>query len=97
MDHTGNANAERVELANPCHPGELLRDWINGYGETVTATATRLNISRAKISRILTGQGRIPVSLAVDLEAIGWSTARFWLAAQAQYDIARLKREREAA
>lgn len=94
MGNTGNAS---VELANPCHPGELLRDWIDGHGDTVTATAARLNISRAKISRILAGQGRIPVSLAVDLEAIGWSTARFWLAAQAQFDIARLKREREAA
>ena len=97
MDHTGNASGERGELANPCHPGELLRDWIDGHGETVTATAARLNISRAKINRILVGQGRIPVSLAVDLEAVGWSTARFWLAAQAQFDIARLKREREAA
>ena len=97
MNHTGNTSGERGELANPCHPGELLRDWIDGHGETITATATRLNISRAKINRILVGQGRIPVSLAVDLEAIGWSTARFWLAAQAQFDIAQLKREREAA
>ena len=97
MHHTGNPSGERGELANPCHPGELLRDWIDGHGDTVSATAARLNISRAKINRVLAGQGRIPVRLAVDLEAVGWSTARFWLTAQAQFDIARLKREREAA
>ena len=34
---------------------------------------------------------------AVDLDAIGWSTARFWLAPQAQYDIAALRRERTRA
>ena len=97
MKHSGNESGERGELVSPSHPGELLRDWIDGHGETVTATAARLNISRAKINRILAGQGRIPVGLAVDLEVIGWSTARFWLAAQAQFDIAQLKRERDAA
>ena len=86
-----------TELANPCHPGEVLRDWIDGHGETIAATAARLRVSRAKLNRILAGRGSIPASLAVDLEAIGWSTARFWLALQAQYDIARLRREREAA
>ena len=42
----------------------------------------------AKLTRILAGHGRIPVSLAVDLKAISRSTARFSLAAQAQFDIA---------
>jgi len=88
---------ERVELVNPCHPGELLRECIDGHGETVVGAAKRLNISRAKLNRILAGKGRVPASLAVDLETLGWSTARFWLALQAQFDIARLKREREAA
>ena len=28
---------ESIELANPCHPGEVLRDWIEGHGETVVS------------------------------------------------------------
>ncbi|MCY4427907.1 MAG: HigA family addiction module antitoxin [Halieaceae bacterium] len=88
---------KQVVLNNPSHPGEVLREWIEGHDVTIVETAARLKISRAKLSRILSGRGSIPAALAVDLEAMGWSTARFWLALQAQFDIARLLREREAA
>ena len=88
---------DRVEPINPSHPGELLRDWIDGHGATVTDTAKRLNVSRAKLNRVLAGKGPMVASLAVDLESIGWSTARFWLALQAQYDIAALRRDRAQA
>ena len=55
MNDIGTESVEYTELANPCHPGELLRDWIDRHGKSVTATAQRLNVSLAKITRILAG------------------------------------------
>ncbi len=88
--------SESVDLATLttlAHPGDVLRDWIDGHKATVTATARRLGVSRATLNRVLAGRGGIGPGMAVALEEMGWSTARFWLALQAQHDIARVKRE----
>ena len=86
-----------VELARPCHPGELLRSWMEGHRETAQATARRLGISRATLHRVLSGRGRLTPELAVRLEELGWSDADFWCRLQSQWEIARVRREREAA
>ena len=88
---------ESIELTNPCHPGEVLRDWIEGHSETVSGAARRLNISRAKLNRILAGKGGILPDTAVALESIGWSSAQFWLRMQMIYDLARARARRNAA
>jgi addiction module HigA family antidote len=79
-------------MMNPPHPGELLRDdVIVELGLSVTETAERLGMSRVALSRVLNARAAISPDLALRLEMAGVSTARAWLAMQANYDLARAK------
>ena len=76
-------------MHNPPHPGELLRDEvITALGLSVTEAAERLAMSRVAMSRVLNGKAAISPDLAVRLEQAGVSTARAWLAMQANFDLA---------
>ena len=73
----------------PFHPGELLREDVIGALElSVTEAADRLGMSRVALSRVLNGRARVSPDLALRLERAGVSTARAWLAMQANYDLA---------
>lgn len=79
-------------IMNPPHPGELLRDdVIAELGLSVTETAERLGMSRVALSRVLNARAAISPDLALRLEMAGVSTARAWLAMQANYDLAQAK------
>jgi addiction module HigA family antidote len=76
-------------MKNPPHPGELLREEvISELGLTVTEVAARLGMSRVAFSRVLNARAAMSPDLAVRLEMAGVSTARVWLAMQANYDLA---------
>ncbi len=78
-------------MKNPPHPGELLReDVLAPLGLSVKEVAARLGMSRVALSRVLNGHAAISPDLAVRLELAGVSTARAWLAMQANYDLARV-------
>ncbi|MGU3401659.1 HigA family addiction module antitoxin [Brucellaceae bacterium D45D] len=75
-------------MHNPPHPGEVLReDVIAELGLSVTEAAERLAMSRVALSRVVNGKAGISPDLAVRLEQAGVSTARAWLAMQANYDL----------
>ncbi|MGH6925951.1 MAG: HigA family addiction module antitoxin [Propylenella sp.] len=77
-------------MKNHPHPGELLReDVLKPLGLAVGEAAERLGISRITLSRVLNGRAGISPDLAVRLERAGVSTARFWVALQANYDLSR--------
>lgn len=79
-------------MHNPPHPGELLRDEvISALGLSVTEAASRLVMSRVALSRVLNGKAAISPDLAVRLEQAGASTARAWLAMQANHDLWRAR------
>ena len=84
-------------LADPCHPGQILRDAIDGRGETVSGAARMLGVSRAKLNRILAGKGRVTPATALALESTGCGAAETWLRMQANHDLARLRRGSAAA
>ena len=76
-------------MKNPPHPGELLReDVMAAHGLSVTEAAERLGMSRVALSRVLNGKAGISPDLALRLERAGASTARMWLAIQANWDLA---------
>ena len=66
---------ESIHMSDPCHPGEVLRDWINGHGKTVQEAANLMGVSRATLNRLLSGVGRIAPKLAVQLEGM-WMEQR---------------------
>ena len=79
-------------MHNPPHPGELLRDEvITALNMSVTEAASRLAMSRVALSRVLNGKAAISPDLALRLEQAGASTARVWLAMQANYDLWRAR------
>lgn len=77
-------------MKNHPHPGELLRaDVLSPLGISVTDAAGRLGMSRIALSRVLNGRAGISSDLAIRLELAGASTARFWMALQANYELSR--------
>ena len=50
---------ESIHMSDPCRPGEVLRDWINGHGKTIREAATLMGVSRATLNRLLSGAGRV--------------------------------------
>ena len=75
-------------MHNPPHPGEALRDGVfAGTGETVTAFARRLGVSRVALSRVLNGQAAISAEMALRLAAALGGTAESWLHMQASHDL----------
>lgn len=74
-----------MNMHNPPHPGEILREWLTEV--TVTDAATALGITRAMLSRILNGAAAISADMDVRLsKALGTSPGH-WLSLQTDYDL----------
>jgi addiction module HigA family antidote len=74
-----------MQMHNPPHPGLVLREYLGTL--PVTTVAAHLSISRAALSRVLNGRAGISADLALGLaDALGTS-ADFWLAMEAKYDL----------
>ena len=77
-----------MEMHNPPHPGELIReDCMEPLKLTVTEAAKGLCVNRASLSSILNGHTGISADMALRLEAAGWSSAEGWLRMQSSYDL----------
>lgn len=75
-----------MNMFNPAHPGELLREYIPAE-MSVTEAAQRLGVTRQALSALL--NGRAGVSAEMDLrlaDALG-TTPGFWLRLQVQRDL----------
>ena len=70
------------------HPGAILKETvIDPLDLSVTDAAERLAMSRAALSRVISGKAGISPELALRLEKAGVSSARFWVNLQANYDL----------
>jgi antitoxin HigA-1 len=77
-----------MEVFNPPHPGEIIReDCLEPLGLTVTEAAKGLGVSRQSLSELLNGRNGISAGMALRLEMAGWSTAESWLRNQLTYDL----------
>ena len=88
-----------MPMYDPPHPGEMIRDILEDedVGWTVTECARRLGVTRNTLSRLLHGRIGISPKMALALERVGWSSADHWMRVQAAYDLARARREVDAA
>ena len=56
-----------MRMYNPPHPGEILRDALEGLNMTVTDFATHLGVARSTINRVLSGQAGISPDMSMRL------------------------------
>ena len=86
-----------MAMRNPSHPGDLIRDSMEGVGWTVTECAERLGVARHTLSRLLNGHAGVSPAMALALERLGWSDADHWMRIQASYDLAQARLKEAAA
>ena len=72
-------------MHNPPHPGEVLREWLDGV--TVTDAAQRLGVTRVALSRVLNGAAGISPEMDVRLSKALNTTPGLWYAMQGDYDM----------
>jgi addiction module HigA family antidote len=90
--------AEKMtQMYNPPHPGEVLKDTVlaaDGGGQTVTAFAKRLGVSRVALSNIVNGHAAITADMAVRLEQALGISAETWLRVQGAYDLWQVRKSK---
>ena len=88
-----------MPMYDPPHPGKMIRDILEDeeVDWTVTECARRLGVARNTLSRLLHGRIGISPKMALVLERAGWSSADRWMRIQAACDLARTRRELDAA
>ena len=76
-----------ARMFNPPHPGAVLKDGWLTEGETVSALAGKLGVSRVALSRVLNGRAAISAELALRLGKVLQQSPESWLHMQADYDL----------
>lgn len=74
-------------MFDPPHPGEILRDYTDATGLTVTQIAEKLQVSRKVLSQILNGHAGISAEMAWKLSAAFGTSPDVWTNLQKQYDL----------
>ncbi len=87
-----------MNMHNPPHPGELLKElYLEPLKITVTEAAVALNVARKTLSAVVNGRAGISPEMALRLAKALNTTPELWLNMQAQHDlwIARQKKTDE--
>ena len=72
-----------MHMFNPPHPGEVLRDYLDG--SSVTEAANALKVTRTQLSRILNGHSAITADMALRLADLLGTSAEMWVDMQSEY------------
>ena len=83
-----------MEMYNPPHPGEILKEEVVGAaGITVAEAARQLRVSRVTLSRILNGKSAITAAMAIRLSVWLKTSPDVWMNLQTQYDLWRARQD----
>lgn len=80
-----------MRMYNPTHPGNVLREYIEGY--SITDIARRLGVTRVTLSRILNAKASITPEMSLRLSELLGTSPEVWLNLQNQYDIWQLEQQ----
>lgn len=84
-----------MHMADPAHPGEIIRDQIlPSYDLTVTAAAELLGVSRPALSTFLNARSRLSTDMALRIEKAFGVPMDLMIRIQASWDIARARERR---
>ena len=85
-----------MQMHNPPHPGEVLRELcIEPLGLSVTEAAEGLGVSRKTLSAVLNGRAGISPEMALRLSIAFDTSAESWLNQQTQYDLWQTGKEKK--
>ena len=82
---------DSVSMADPAHPGEVLRDDLAALGWTQCEAARNLGCARRSLGAVLNGKARLSAKLALALGAGGIGKAHMWMAMQSAHDLAQAR------
>lgn len=81
-----------TEMYNPAHPGQVLREYLEGMN--ITHVAKHLHVSRVTLSKILNCRAGISAEMSLRLSAALRTHPSFWYDMQSSYELAQAKRKR---
>lgn len=77
-----------MEMYNPPHPGEILRELcLEPLDINITQAAKALGVSRKTLSSIVNRRARVTPEMAIRLSLAFGTSAESWLNQQSQYDL----------
>ncbi len=81
-----------MEMKNPIHPGELVKECFEDLGLSVAEAAKGLGITRQQLHNVVTGRSGVTPEMAIRFEKAFGSTADTWLRMQMNYDLAQTRK-----
>ena len=82
-----------MEIHNPPHPGEVIRELcLEPLEISVTAAARALGVTRKALSELLNGRSGVSPAMALRLAKAFDTTAESWLNLHQQYDLWQARR-----
>jgi addiction module HigA family antidote len=81
-----------MPMANPAHPGQLVKDDIDTLGLSVAEAATGLGVTRQQLYRVINGDSAVTPEMAMRLEKAIGGTADAWMQMQMNYDLAQVRK-----
>jgi len=88
-----------MAMFDPAHPGELIRETIEGLREetkkawTIEEVAQGLKTTRKTLSAIINGKQSVTPEMALKLAKAFNTSAEFWMHAQENYDLAQARKK----
>jgi addiction module HigA family antidote len=81
-----------MPMANPTHPGRLVKDDIDSLGLSVAEAAKGLGVTRQQLYRVINGESAVSPEMAMRLEKAIGGSADTWLQMQMNYDLAQVRK-----
>lgn len=79
-------------MTNPSHPGEVLAElYLAPLEMSAITLATKLDVPRTRIERLIKGQTAITVDTAMRLARFFSTTPEYWMNLQRAWDLARAR------
>ncbi len=81
-----------MQMFNPPHPGEILfhrliEDEDGKRIDSIANTAIKLGCHRNSLNRLINSSASVSIEMALALEKLTGSSAKFWLTLQIEYDL----------
>lgn len=85
-DITPDMIANNIQIADPTHPGEFLREEIEARGITQTRLASEIGMNVSLLNELINGKRDFTIEYAMMIEAALGIDADFWINQQTSYN-----------